>query len=221
MPALPQAATTASTIIGYVSFAVTLATLIRVTWSELSTLMSAPRQVHYTLSNLKEALWEEHEAVRHLARQTRRASRRRRQSGSSARASKSYLDRQDLPYGFHSGADFNILRDSVSALCQRFSEIERPYLAEGLVPKSKQTDWDDVETATRYERDGFQADYCPMTLRLRLSWLRTRGEVDRLWVMLTRLQQRRMLGQITDAVRWVLLRPRSYSRTQADTDGCS
>jgi len=58
-----------STIIGFVSFTFTLATLLRVSWSNLSTFYAAPEEIKDTLSSLKEGLLEER---RHLKRARKR-----------------------------------------------------------------------------------------------------------------------------------------------------
>jgi hypothetical protein len=57
----------ASSIIGFISFAVTLLTLIRVTWDNLEALIEAPSEIKYAFANLKSALHEERAHVRQAA----------------------------------------------------------------------------------------------------------------------------------------------------------
>ena len=53
-----------SGIIGFVSFAFTLGTFIRVLWSNFSTLGEAPHEVHTYLTNLRTELLEERANLR-------------------------------------------------------------------------------------------------------------------------------------------------------------
>lgn len=67
----------ASTVIGFVGFAFTLATLIRVFWDSLMTIKSAPTQIQDFLANLGQGLQEER---RHLRRVRQRLRRERARS---------------------------------------------------------------------------------------------------------------------------------------------
>lgn len=58
-----------STLIGFVSFAFTLGTFIKVFWSNLGTFVAAPHEINDYLSSLKQGLLEER---RHLRRERRR-----------------------------------------------------------------------------------------------------------------------------------------------------
>lgn len=187
----------ASNIIGFISFGTSLGTLIRVLWDELTTLFDAPTQVHFSLSNLKEALFEERDAVKRLTRIQRRRSRRRGSAG-SGRNEKGGGTR--IADGTEAGGmDLRIMQQSIRTLCQRFSKIEEPYLRQGQVnPQAgKSYGWDDEETATRYTDEGFENDYCAMTLALRFRWLRTKGQVNTLWTLLNRFQLRRIAREVT------------------------
>ncbi|KAF2707252.1 hypothetical protein K504DRAFT_458692 [Pleomassaria siparia CBS 279.74] len=66
-----------SVAIGFISFAFTLATFVRVFWDALLALYSAPSEIMDYLSNLKQGLLEER---RHLRRVKRRMKSRRRDS---------------------------------------------------------------------------------------------------------------------------------------------
>jgi hypothetical protein len=107
---------TASSIIGFISFATSLGTLIRVLWDELTTLFDAPTQVHFALSNLKEALYQEHDAVTPLGRIQRRRSRRRGSAGSGRNGREKGATR--LADGTDAGGmDIRIMQHNIRALC--------------------------------------------------------------------------------------------------------
>jgi hypothetical protein len=74
-----------STLIGFVSFAFTLGTFIKVFWSNLGTFAAAPHEIQDYLSSLKQGLLEER---RHLRRSRRRLKsiRRDQSHGPSARS---------------------------------------------------------------------------------------------------------------------------------------
>ena len=100
--------------------------------------------------------------------------------------------------------DLRIRQESIGCLCQRFSDIEKPYLLSGFVSRPNEgptpataSEWDSEETATRYQDDGFSHDYCEMTLGLRFRWLKTKSEVTSLWTTLNRLQLRRIAREST------------------------
>jgi hypothetical protein len=189
---------TASNIIGFISFGTSLGTLVRVLWDELTTLFDAPTQVHFALSNLKEALYEEQDAVKRLVRIQRRRNRRRGSAGSGRDGYEKGATR--LADGTDAGGmDIRIMQQSIHMLCQRFTKIEKPFLQQGQVdPRRGRSDgWDDAETATRYTDEGFEHDYCDMTLGLRFRWLRTKGEVNTLWTLLNRFQLRRIAREVT------------------------
>lgn len=209
----------ASIFIGFISFVSTLLTLTRVLWSEISTLADAPDQVHLALSNLKEALFEEREAVRRISQVQRRNSRgshphphhqhRRRSSTASRRIAYDKTPDSVGGYGYATGMDVKIMRESIRTLCQRFTEVERPFLGTAqLSPREKASananyNWDAEETATRYHEDGFENDYRSMTLGLRFKWLRSKSQVEALWVLLNRFQMRRIAREVMDGLMYV------------------
>ncbi|KAJ9629524.1 hypothetical protein H2203_001898 [Taxawa tesnikishii (nom. ined.)] len=117
----------ASTITGFVSFAFTLATLLRVFWDNIMTLYSAPSEVHDYLTNLRTELYEERASLRALRKHHQHRQRRRRTEGNN-------------PDGLAERAwrgpelDENAVRtmqDSVKHLIRKFKQIERPFLGQG------------------------------------------------------------------------------------------
>lgn len=84
-----------STILGFVSFTFTLATLLKVFWSNLGTFGAAPEEIQDYLSNLKQGLLEER---RHLRRVRRRLKSVKRDT-SHGRGARS--DSDDAGGGVH------------------------------------------------------------------------------------------------------------------------
>jgi hypothetical protein len=82
-----------STIIGFISFAFTLATFLRVFWSNLQTISSAPGQINDYLSTMKQGLLEERRHLRKVRR--RRKSMRRNGSQNHVRERSRYSSDDD------------------------------------------------------------------------------------------------------------------------------
>ena len=74
-----------STIIGFISFTFTLATLLKVSWSNLATFNAAPEEIKDTLSSLKQGLLEERRHLRRVRKRLRNV-RRDQSHGPSARS---------------------------------------------------------------------------------------------------------------------------------------
>ena len=208
----------ASSVIGFISFAISLLTLIRVIWGNLSTLMDAPTQVHYSFANLKQAIFEERSAVHRAAR----LSARRRESKAldpdsplytrehrHSKSASGFGGAEDV-YG---GASIKIMQETVRKLCKDFKRLEKPFLRPGLGERdrdsrngrdgawdSEKRAWEDEVERYRYREEGFAGDYCNMTLGKRLIWLRSKSEVNNLWTSLARLQMRRMAREVTEAL---------------------
>jgi hypothetical protein len=191
----------ASIVIGFVSFTLTLLTLLRVTWDNIQTLTSAPNQVYFSLANLQQSLYEERDALRRAAKVR---SHSRRYSGTSK-----YGDPLVDPYAHNhgryedgptTGADMRVLQETVRKLCRDFKRLEKPFLRE-LAGVNGDKEFDgDVNERYRYRESGFEDDYEQMTLAHRFTWLRTKSAVDNLWVRLERVQLRRMAREVTVAL---------------------
>ncbi|KAF1954583.1 hypothetical protein CC80DRAFT_567144 [Byssothecium circinans] len=80
-----------SAIIGFISFAFTLATFLNVFWSYLLTIKAAPREIEDYLSNLEQALIEER---RHL-RKVRKRARGATKAGERSRSRSRFDDRRE------------------------------------------------------------------------------------------------------------------------------
>lgn len=146
-----------STIIGFVSFTFTLATLIRVSWSNLSTFYAAPEEIKDTLSSLKEGLLEERRHLKRVRKRLRNVrrdqshrpgarsdsegydgsngrqhmSRKRRRSSGRGRGKKGamHFDR-DIQSMRSTGAEdaLNVMRVTIRDLIKKFRDLEYPFL---------------------------------------------------------------------------------------------
>ncbi|KAK5121197.1 hypothetical protein LTR85_005681 [Meristemomyces frigidus] len=109
----------ASTLIGFISFAFTLATFLKVLWVNFETLGEAQHEVHAYLTNLRQELLEERASLRVMRKNCKKHHRlvergHRVDSGVE-------LDEVTL----------RTMSDVIKNLIKRFSEIERPFLEKG------------------------------------------------------------------------------------------
>ena len=126
---------------GFISFAFTFFTFLRVFWQTILTLWSAPRQAHQYLDNLRSELHGEREYFKVMLRRQRSRSR-------GLRKERVHDDLMVV----------KVLNDSVKSLMRDFKNLEQPFLAESSDQQEK-----DVE---RDEED-IRGDYAPMTFRRR------------------------------------------------------
>jgi hypothetical protein len=196
----------ASTTIGFISFGLTLLTLIRVTWGNIMTIMDAPTQVHYSLANLKQALYEERAAVH---RATKLALRRRDNALIQDPMLPLHSNRKSAhldPDGGYSGASLKIMQETVRKLCRDFRRLERPFLRPDLPitregwESQKEKSLQEEAERYRYQEEGFTGDYCNLTLGKRIVWLRSKTAVNSLWISLERIQMRRVARECTEAL---------------------
>ena len=124
----------ASTIIGFVSFAFTVATFLRVFWENVMTIFSAGTEVHNTLSNIRQEMLEERASLRALRRHMRRRQEKEREGvGTYGDRSKTGgLGSRDVFAGPELDEEvIRTLTDSLRHLIRRFSKIEAPFLEVG------------------------------------------------------------------------------------------
>jgi len=144
-----------STLIGFVSFAFTLGTFIKVFWSNLGTFAAAPEEINDYLSSLKQGLLEER---RHLRRSRRRLKSIKRDQSHGPGARSGSDDDYDRGYASHgtkrrsrgrrggkrgqmhfdrdiqsmrsSGEDeaLRVMRVTVKDMIKSFRELEQPFL---------------------------------------------------------------------------------------------
>ena len=131
----------ASVVVGFISFAFTFFTFLRVFWATILTLWSAPREMTAYLDNLRSELHEERAYFRAMLRRHRSRSRGRRRDSVH----------DDL-------AVIKLLNDSVKNLMRRFKDLEAPFLMG--TPEQQEKDVERSEESVR-------GDYAPMTIARR------------------------------------------------------
>jgi hypothetical protein len=112
----------ASIIIGFISFAFTIGTFLRVLWVNFETLGEAPHQVHSYLTNLRTELLEERANLRVMKKQSKKHYKLLHSSGRGGRVDSGVeLDEVSL----------KTMSDTIKALIRRFKDVERPFLEPG------------------------------------------------------------------------------------------
>ncbi|GAM83122.1 hypothetical protein ANO11243_011080 [Dothideomycetidae sp. 11243] len=198
----------ASTIIGFISFAFTLATFFRVFWANLSTLSHADSESKSILSTLRTELDEERLSLRELKRHQRARGPNHAD----------LVDGPKLDY-----AALENLQVALRRVARRFDEIERPFLvSDAELDERRAVRRDELRQRrrTRSRRRGrgrttsdaekvYLSDdegeedvlyvedlYSTVTLVQRWTWLQTRGEAVKLLDSVNRLQTRRIARQV-------------------------
>lgn len=193
----------ASTITGFISFAFTTATLIRVFWSEIADIVNAPTQVKTQLGNLRAALWEERD---HLRR-----ARRRRARWIRSRAGSGY---GPLEVDQSESLNFRLLIATIQDMCREFKDIERPFLRPETSRQELQGELQAAYSSTsrrrRYQEkdleladDFYSSEYREIAFWQRVVWTRKAGRVKILADNLAKLQLRRYAAQL-DEVEYML-----------------
>lgn len=208
----------ASTIIGFASFAVTVATLIKVFWDNVQTIFGAPTEITDMLGNLKAGLYEERRHLRRVCK-SRSKSRRRRSRSNGRHVEKDgsrHLSREEV-----GDRTLMLLRSTIRHMMSNFRTLERPFLAyeaqqkRSASRKLRDAEWDMDEVSMRHDdgSDGDsygQTEYRKCGLRERIIWLRTKYKIKDLMDALQRIQTRRIAKELGDlfmyvsslAVRW-------------------
>lgn len=209
-----------SGIVGFVSFAFTLGTFIRVIWTNLETLCEAPHEVHSYLTNLRTELLEERASLRGM-----RKGMRKHKRGSEVYVG---MELDDV--------SLKTMMDVVKQLIKRFKELERPFLADGEVgiegarehrkrarrrnssvspslydhaAYSSPPEKSGRGRSANRERDNGQEDladeeaywaqrtrYSKLTFGRRMIWLRKKAAVQSVLEAVNRLQTRRIAMQV-------------------------
>ncbi|KAI4948699.1 hypothetical protein J4E86_008047 [Alternaria arbusti] len=177
-----------STIIGFISFTFTLATLLKVTWSNLATFNAAPQEIKNMLSSLKQGLLEERRHLRRVRKRLRNV-RRDQSHGPSARSDSEeyygsgkngnesrkrsrrgrgsgkrrtmHFDR-DMQSMRSSGEEeaLSVMRVTIRDLIQKFRDLEYPFLK----PEHQSQDsaqWSTQSTSLPSEKSPYAAQYYP------------------------------------------------------------
>ncbi|KAK3201717.1 hypothetical protein GRF29_164g444297 [Pseudopithomyces chartarum] len=146
-----------STIIGFVSFAFTVGTFLKVSWQSILTIKSAPHEIHDYLSNLKQALLEERRHLRKVRKRMRRRgttqapndyddlnsgidrhrshSRRGRDRRNNiggnmyAKGPRTYFERDEQAFRSQGESEaLRVMRDAVRDMIRSFRVLEYPFL---------------------------------------------------------------------------------------------
>jgi len=111
-----------SILIGFISFAFTLGTFLKVVWINLETLGEAPHEVHSYLTNLRTEILEERANLKVMRKNNRRHHRLIEKGSRGVRVDTGVeLDEVTL----------KTMSDTIRHLCRKFRDIEKPFLEEG------------------------------------------------------------------------------------------
>ena len=194
-PTTPPTLIYANSILSVISFALTFLTLLRVIWSSLETFSNAPVEIHFTLANLKSALFEERELTRRAAHEAHRqhggrARLYRRRSASKEGGAAAEYDAMTIL----DMRSTRLFADTVKEFCREFRELERPFLrADVDLGKAGDPHFNHYSEYGIAEFGGFEGDYnSTVGLCHRFMWLRCKGKVINLYKNLQRLQIRRI-----------------------------
>ena len=131
----------ASSIVGFLSFAFTFFTFVRVFWETILTLWHAPQEMRLLLDSTRSELRGE--------RAYYRAALRRRRSGSQSKNPRGMYDDLEV---------IKLLNGTTRNLLSQFEELERPFLE-----KPPEYDEKDLERSD----DSRRIEYAPMELNRR------------------------------------------------------
>ena len=138
MPAGLPSISYASTIIGFLSFAFTFFTFVRVFWDTILTLWSAPKQMKLYLDNTRSELRGERAYFKSALRRSRSRTRKRNKE-----------------WMYDDSEVIKLLNGTTRSLLRHFEELEKPFLRNPAETEEK-----DIE---RFEESSL-VDYAPMTL---------------------------------------------------------
>ena len=160
----------ASIAIGFISFAFTLAIWLNAFWEAFGTLINAPYEVRDSLSPLRQGLYEEREYLKRL---------RKRQDSHSVKGKQLYYE----------GGPTKVINEAVKDLITAFKHYEEPFLVAPHDGREKDLEWSFNATQQQYQCD----------LWHRILWLRFKGGVERIAVLLQRMQTRRIAVEVTES----------------------
>ncbi|KAI9731104.1 MAG: hypothetical protein M1818_007962 [Claussenomyces sp. TS43310] len=162
----------ASTIIGFISFALTVLIWLHSFWSWYETVVSAPAQIRDQLATLRQSLYEEREHVRRI--------RRRKLGGYEKRGSSDAI--------YFDGGPVKVIGDAVRDLIHDFKRLERPFLIPPHGGREKDLEWSFNATQGYYRCD----------FGHRFKWLQNKSGVVNVAQRLQALQVRRIAVEVTE-----------------------
>ncbi|KAL8948558.1 MAG: hypothetical protein Q9222_005267 [Ikaeria aurantiellina] len=162
-----------SSIVGFISFAFTFFTFLRVFWDSIETMWAAPKEVRQSLDNLRTELYGERAYFKNAIKQARSKSR--------------HSTRETPEIG-----PLSILNDSIKSMMRDFRNMEAPFL-------DRETDAEDLDV----EKSGkvsLRGNYGRMDLRRRWRWLHSRSDFMELANQVTRIQSRRIAYETSNTL---------------------
>ena len=138
MPAGLPTISYASIIVGFLSFAFTIFTFVRVFWDTIFTLWSAPKQMKLYLDNTRSELLGERAYFK-----------------SALRRSRSRTPKKNKEHMYDDSEVIKLLNGTTKNLLRAFEELEAPFLERPGRPDEK-----DIERS----EERFRVEYAPMTL---------------------------------------------------------
>ena len=154
----------ASATVGFISFAFTFFTFLRVFWEAILTLWSAPKQMRAYMDNLRLEIHNERSYFKSALRRIK----------SRSRSVKKY--HEDV-------TPLRVLNGTVKRIHRQFNKLESPFLLEAPERTEKDIERSDVSD---------EAQYAPMTLGRRWSWMRSKSDVISLADQVNRIQTQRI-----------------------------
>ncbi|KAL8782237.1 MAG: hypothetical protein Q9213_005567 [Squamulea squamosa] len=175
MPAGLPPISYASVIVGFLGFAFTFFTFLRVFWDAILTMWSAPKEVRQMLDNLRTELYGERAYFKNAIKQARSKSRK------STREAPEIIP-------------LSILNDSIRTMMSDFRSMEAPFLDDD---DDNGADGLDIEKSGKVSLRG---DYGRMGLRRRIRWLHTKDDFMNIQNQVTRTQARRIAYETSNTL---------------------
>ncbi|KAL9038519.1 MAG: hypothetical protein Q9180_003085 [Flavoplaca navasiana] len=173
MPAELPPISYASVIVGFLGFAFTFFTFIRVFWESMMTMWNAPKELRQLLDNLRTELFGERAYFKNAIKQARSKSR------------KSTRDPPEI-------MPLSILSDSIKNMLSDFRTLEAPFLH-----NDEHTDDLDIEKSGKVSLRG---DYGRLDIRRRLRWLHSKDDFMDIQNKVTRMQARRIAYETSNTL---------------------
>lgn len=198
-----------STVFGFLGFAFTIATFLRVTWENIQTINGASTQISDYLGNLKQGLYEERAHLRKVRRwQRRRTSFQGGRRGGPDKADDywyghGYPDSKDLHYDDQST---RVMREAIRNLIREFRELEEHFLRDDVERRYRDPHVRNGEGyAQSDDEEYYKTEYRTTGFRERYLWLRKKGAVVDMMATLSRLETRRIAREVGEACLYVPL----------------
>ncbi|EKG18490.1 hypothetical protein MPH_04292 [Macrophomina phaseolina MS6] len=193
-----------STIFGFIGFAITIATFLRVTWENIQTFLGAATQISDLLGNLKQGLYEERAHLRKVRRWQRRRGSFQGGPRSGPDADKhekwfghGYLDMKDM---HDDDQSTRVLREAIRNMIRDFRYLEQPFLRDDVESRYRDPHVRNGEGyAPSDDEEYYKTEYRTTGIRERWLWLNRKGSVVDMMAQLSRLETRRIAKEVGEA----------------------